>query len=129
MEPTYVYSGGMSVSPYTRALVLARARSRCECCGQPLGNTCEVHHRRPGGKGGTRRADQDRASNLLALLPAHHNMSPTSVHMRAAQSRELGYLVSTLSDTPPASVPVLLHGRRWVLLTDDGGYEDCPAPV
>jgi hypothetical protein len=109
-----------------RRLVLDRAEGYCEVSGRPLGDVVEVHHRRPGGHGGTARPGQHDASNLLALRPEVHNMSPDSVHGAPTWSRPRGYLLPT-SCPSPAVVPVLLHGQRWVWLTDDGEYRDVPA--
>lgn len=114
--------------PHVRALVLDRARGYCEVSGYPLGDRVEVHHRRPGGKGGTGRDGQHEASNLLALRPDVHNLSPSSVHGDPSWSRPRGYLLST-SCPDPALVPVLLHGHRWVWLTASGGYRDVPAAL
>lgn len=87
-----------------------------------------MHHRRPGGHGGTVRPGQHDVTNLLALLPEVHNLRPDSVHGAPAWSRPRGYLISN-SHPDPALVPVLLHGGRWVLLTRDGGYRDVPERV
>jgi 5-methylcytosine-specific restriction protein A len=102
-----------------RAVALARSRSLCEHCGQPLDDAWELHHRRPGGMGGTRRPGQQEPSNVLALISWHHNMDPRSVHALGPR-HEGGWLLST-HVTDPASVPVLHHGRRLVLLNDEGG--------
>lgn len=109
-----------------RALVLDRCGGYCEVSGRPLGERVEVHHRRPGGHGGTGRDGQHEATNLLALLPEVHNLRPDSVHGSPAWSRPLGYLLPN-SCVEPALVPVLLHGRRWVFLTRAGQYQDVPA--
>lgn len=108
-----------------RALVLERCGGYCEVSGYPLGDRVEVHHRRPGGHGGTRRAGQHNVTNLLALLPEVHNMAPTSVHGSPAWSRPRGYLLSN-SVPDPAAVPVQLYGRAWVFLRSDGTYLDVP---
>lgn len=89
----------------------------------------ELHHRRPGGMGGADgRRGQQEPGNVLALLPQHHNPGPGTVHGEPSWSRPRGYLVST-HEAVPAAVPVLLHGRRWVLLGDDGGLTPTEPPA
>jgi hypothetical protein len=110
-----------------RAAAYARAHGRCEITGLPLpggpSGPWECHHRRPKGMGGTRRTDEDSLPNLLAITAAIHNGGPHSVHQDPAWSRPRGYLVSKLCDHP-GLVPVLLHGRQWVILGADGDYLD-----
>lgn len=71
--------------------------------------------------GGTDRGDTDLITNLLALDPTVHNGGTDSVHGRREWSTERGYLVPK-HDDDPGSVPVLIEGRRWVVLTKSGGY-------
>lgn len=85
----------------------------------------DMHHRRPGGKGGTSRDGQHALTNLLALDPQVHNLHPRSVHMRPLLARPRGYLLST-STADPALVPVHLRGQRWVFLSRAGGYLPVP---
>jgi hypothetical protein len=108
-----------------RAATLARSRGACEHCGLPLTATWELHHRLPGGMGGTAR-DRDRLSNVLAVIPSHHNLHPDSVHANGRRSRTFGWLLSTHTGEDPAEVPVLLWGRRLVLLDDAGGFQEIP---
>jgi len=116
-----------------RRIAHERQRGRCAATGLPLGEVdggWHLHHRRPGGKGGTRREGQQRPGNVVALLPEAHNMgSPRlvvdgvpgrSVHTDPAWSRPLGLLVST-HEPDPGAVPVRLAGLGWVFLLDDGG--------
>lgn len=105
-----------------RRLIYQRSGGLCEASGLPLPRNWELHHRRPRGMGGTSRPDTDTAPNVLALTPEVHNMHPDSVHMRRWWSEPRGYLLSQ-HEPNPAAVPVLLHGRDWVTLTTDGGYE------
>lgn len=112
-----------------RGQLIARSGGLCEVSGQPLDpDTFDVHHRRNKGMGGTSRPDVHDLDNLLALLPFVHNLSPDSVHGNPAWSRPRGYLLR--KDTEhPGMVPVLIHGRRWVLLGKDGRYHPLPADL
>jgi hypothetical protein len=112
-----------------------REGGRCAVTGAVLGDVdCDLwdlHHRRPGGMGGTRRVDQDTLPNVIALLARVHNFGAPglliggvdgrSVHGDPAWSGPLGYLLSP-SEEEPGAVPLLLHGRAWVFLTAAGGY-------
>lgn len=110
-----------------RAALWTRCGGRCEVSGIPLDrDTFDAHHRQNKGMGGTRRAHRDALSNLLALDPIVHNGGPLSVHGRRGWSQPRGYLLSKLDPLPPAARPVLLHGARWVWLTDDGCYAGRP---
>lgn len=116
-----------------RRAAYERDRGRCVVTGAPLGDpdadTWHLHHRRPGGMGGTRRADQDSLPNVICLLARVHNFGAPgllldgevrSVHGSPVWSGPRGYLLSP-SERDPAAVPLLLHGRRWVFLTAEGG--------
>lgn len=100
-----------------RRRVLERCGGLCECCGEWMGPVWACHHRKLRSQGG-----DWSLPNLLALLPACHNMSSGSVHDQPSASYERGYLVHGAAD--PESEPVLLHGVRRVLLTMSGGYEN-----
>jgi len=69
-----------------------------------------------------RRDGGDRLSNLCLLLPGHH----ANAHTAPAHARETGVIV--LSTLDPATQPILHHGKRWVLLDDDGGVTPCDPP-
>lgn len=101
-------------------LLLARCGSRCEKCGQPLGNHLERHHRQRREVGG------DRLSNLLALHPHCHAW----ITEHPEEAREQGWIVSSsgiIGGAPnPELVPVRLpDGYLW-LLSDDGGKRPAP---
>lgn len=112
-----------------------REGGRCAVTGAALGDAdsdlWHLHHRRPGGMGGTRRADQDTLPNVIALLARAHNFGAPgllldgvggrSVHGDPTWSGPRGYLLSP-TENDPGAVPLLLHSRRWVFLTADGGY-------
>ena len=102
-----------TLDPMLRALVLERSRGRCECCGDPLHGRVEVHHRKLRSQGGP-----DAAENLLVLRASHH----AHAHGQPTYSYDRGLLVHCADD--PATAPLLLHGRRRVLLTTDGRYEE-----
>jgi 5-methylcytosine-specific restriction enzyme A len=110
-----------------RELLWTRSLGLCDCCGRPLPERWELHHRMPGGMGGTRR-DRDVPSNAVALRPSCHNLAPGSVHMTPRAARMAGLIVSPNRATWE-DVPILLHGRRLVLLTDEGGYDPCDAAM
>ena len=101
--------------------LVVRSGGRCEACGRALTTEqLHVHHRRPRGMGGTRRSDVHSYANLLALHPACH----AAIESRREQALDDGLLV--LQSQDPATVPVLIGGRGWVLLTADGAYEPLP---
>lgn len=87
-----------------RAVVLARSRGRCECCGQPLGNGWEAHHRKLRSQGGTWCP-----CNVLALRARCHNQGPRqqSVHEQPTLSTSLGLIVPSWAD--PRDRPIMLR--------------------
>lgn len=107
-----------AVTPAVRALVYARADSRCEKCGRyAYGGS--VHHRRRRGMGGSKRIELRMPSNLLLLCGS----GTTGCHGEVEANREAAYQIGLLlrDGEPPAETPVdLRHGR--VLLDDDGNY-------
>lgn len=118
-----------------------RAGGLCEVSGLSLGDLdggWDLHHRRNKGMGGTLRPDTDTLPNLLAVLSEVHNSAginsgrgwprDLSVHGSRAWSSPRGYLVPKHVDHPGRR-PVLLHGVRWVWLTDEGGYRPVPAAL
>jgi hypothetical protein len=115
-----------------RWIAYDRQQGRCAVTGAPLGDLhdgWELHHRRPGGRGGTSRANQQSPSNVVALLARVHNFGAAglvldgipgrSVHGAPAWSKPLGLLLSS-SVEEPGSVPVRLWSG-WAFLLDDGG--------
>jgi hypothetical protein len=114
-----------------RRIAWERQDGRCAVTGRVLDwDRDDLHHRRPGGRGGTSRANQQLPANVIAVLAEAHNMgSPRlvvdgvagrSIHTDPRWSRPLGLLVSSHVDEP-GSIPVRLHGHGWVFLDDDGG--------
>lgn len=107
--------------------VYERAGYSCEVCTEQVGDRRgvdhHIHHRRPRGAGGSRRADTNLPSNLLLLCPGCHQ--DIESHRGVAQS--MGWLV--VQGVDPASVAVLVQRNRWVYLTADGGISDEPPEV
>lgn len=97
-----------------RQQVFARDNSACVLCGEPLRGVWECHHRQLRSRGGL-----DIVSNLIALDFACHRR----IHGHPAWALEHGFMVSTYDDDP-SLVPIALHLARWVLLTDDGTYQE-----
>jgi len=103
-----------------------RSGGRCEVSGVRLDpETFDAHHRRNKGMGGDKRPDTNTLPNLLALDPIVHNAGRNSVHACRAWSTERGYLIPKHVDQV-AGWPLLLHGRRLVLLGADGRYYPVP---
>jgi hypothetical protein len=106
--------------------VYDRAQFSCELCsvglGPMRGRDHHIHHRRARRMGGSQLSDTNLPSNLLLFC--------TSCHERVEREREAGYAGGWLvhQDDVPAEMPVLIHGRRWVGLTEDGRYLDCDVP-
>lgn len=105
-----------------RRLVFERAGGRCERCSFGLGLLWECHHRKLRSQGG----DWSLA-NLLALHPACHSLQPGSVHLEPKVSYGSGFLVKR--EDEPRDTPVLLHGKRLVLLSPCGLYVDVEVPA
>jgi hypothetical protein len=112
---------------HVQALVLTRSAGKCEirspqCLVARHGyrvamlpeHERSLHHRRPRGMGGTRRADTHTAANLLLVCGS----GVTGCHAYAESHRELayerGWLVRQGDD--PARTPLVLHSGRRVLL-------------
>lgn len=104
--------------------VCERAGYSCEICTEQVGDRRgvdhHIHHRRPRGAGGSRRADTNLPSNLLLLCPPCHR--EVESHRGPAQS--MGWLV--VQSVDPATIAVLVQRDRWAYLTDDGRYSDLP---
>ncbi len=109
----------MRIPAKSLTVVMARAGSECELCGD---RATQTHHRRPKGSGGSSDPATNRPSNLLRLCGFG---SVTGCHFAIESDRtyayDMGWLVHRRFN--PADVPVLLLRPGWVLLTDDGDYE------
>lgn len=110
--------------------VLERANWSCEGCSSPLGDRrgedWSVQHRVPRGAGGSRLPFINRPSNLLILCGSA--TTPDSCHefaeTRRAASVAAGWLIMHRAN--PLTVAVLVHGGRFVYLTDESTYSDNP---
>lgn len=99
-----------------RRLVLERDDHQCVRCAH--GQQLQVHHRRPRGAGGTRRPEIAYGfPNLITVCLFCHEY----IERNREISYRLGYLVR--SGHNPATSPLWLPGREWVLLTDAGDIE------
>jgi hypothetical protein len=125
-----------------------REGGRCAVTGASVGDVdgdgYHLHHRRPGGQGGTSRPDQDTLGNVVCLLPRVHNfgraslvvdgVAGRSVHGDPLWAKARGLLLSS-HENNPAAVPVWLWnvngGYAWWLLSDDGCVQwvDAPPPA
>lgn len=94
-----------------KELMWERSQGMCEICG--LAEPVDAHHRRPRGKGGTRRSDTNAPSNGLMICRPCHDI----VESRRDFARERGWLVPQSFD--PSDVPLIYQGS-WALLTATG---------
>ncbi len=102
-----------------RQTVYQRANYCCERCGI-YAQGGSVHHRRPRGMGGDKRAATSTAANALLLCGS----GTTGCHGWVESNREEAYARGLLvrRHDDPAAVPVeLLYGT--FLLNVDGGYD------
>lgn len=73
------------------------------------------HHRRPRGRGGSKRSDTNLPANGLSCCPACHDW----IESNRDEAKKHGWLLE--QHQSPAEVPVLRRGRL-VLLDDIGGF-------
>jgi hypothetical protein len=93
------------VPPMIRAMILERARVRCELHGgQLVPGGYDPHHRKQRSTGG-----HDEAFNLLAVCRRCHDM----IHADMATALRNGWIVPSWGD--PANEPVLMHDGRYLL--------------
>lgn len=100
------------VSTRTREVLAKRSGGKCEVCGG--GKATEVHHRRPRGMGGSRKAATNLPSNLLHLCAGCHR-GLIEIHREVALNA--GWLVRQADD--PAGVAV--HLRYGTVYLGDQG--------
>lgn len=119
----------MTTPPELRRAAYDREQGRCFVTGRPLGDPdtgpWELHHRMPGGMGGTSR-DRDTLPNVIAVLGTVHNLGgggARSIHGDPGWSMPSGWLLSPNSPIPPLSRPALHWQAGWVFLLADGSYE------
>jgi 5-methylcytosine-specific restriction protein A len=102
--------------------VWARDNGQCAWCDEPItgerGLDWSVQHRRPRGRGGSRRPDTNLPSNLILL----HGNGTTSCHglveSRRTVAYDLGFLVRYTDSPSQVAIHHAVHG--WCFLTDDG---------
>lgn len=106
-------------SPQVRAIITERSDRYCEVCGKERGT--QIHHRRPRGRGGSRRVSTNQPSNGLHVCNRCHDV----IEGRRPEVRayDFGWLVHQTEE--PREVPVLYRGSL-VILDDLGGLEDYP---
>lgn len=106
-----------------RSRLYGRSRGYCECCGRVMGEPeMAVHHRKLKAQGG-----QDSMVNCLATHHTCHNGRTDSIHLSVAVALTNGWIVASWEN--PETKPFLLHGKRWVRLSENGGYyEGVPCP-
>lgn len=111
IKPKSRRGGSMPAEVY-RA-VMGRSGGRCEGAlpGVCTGAAEEWHHRQP------RARSNDTVANGAALCSACHRHI-TDVSPSVGFDR--GLRVSRHLEGEPGGVPMLLRGREWVLLSDDG---------
>lgn len=101
-----------------KAIVLRRARGRCELCGQEIRGAYSYHHRQPRGRGGSKaRPWINKPSNIMLV----DGSGVTGCHALIESQRALAYANGWLVryDDRPAEIPVeLFVGLRY--LDDDG---------
>lgn len=112
--------------------VLERAQYACEIGGHQIegderGRDWSIHHRVPRGMGGSRRPELNQPQNLLVACGSGTTGHHGAIEESRAGAYAAGWLLHRTAD--PAAEPVLIGGTRWVLLTEDGRYEDCPPPA
>jgi 5-methylcytosine-specific restriction enzyme A len=104
-----------------RRAAWARDGGRCVVTGAELpggeDGGWELHHRRPGGMGGTKRPDQDTLPNVVCLTTGSHRWA----HAHPVEAGPAGLLLPP-RECDPAAVPVRTW-RGWVFLTADGGVQ------
>lgn len=108
------------VPDIVRQFVLVRCNGICEACGELLGGTVHIHHRRRRSQGG-----KHVEANLVALHPGCHINTPQSVHRNPAWACGRGLLVGANED--PETVALVLSSGRRVLLQSSAA-EYFPAP-
>lgn len=100
-------------SSSVRSLIRVRAQDHCEKCGERWG--VEIHHRRPRGAGGSRRASTNAASNGLLLCRDCH----TWIESNRTKALLDGWLLLQ-EVTDPSQAPVRYRGKYPVNLDDAG---------
>lgn len=116
-----------SLSAVARKLVWDRAKGSCERCGTAIvvaQRDYSFHHRRR--RTAARRPTSHLPSNLLLLCGSDSTGCCYWVDANRTWAGLSGYVLGEHAD--PSSVPVLVGGARWVLLTTAGRYVDTAPP-
>lgn len=103
---------------YNHSFAVCEVMAHCQ--GYPA--AAHLHHRRPRGAGGSRRADTNQAANSLACCFDDHHW----LENHRAEAYRYGWLLR--QHQTPSEVPVLRRGV-WVLLTDAGECIHVAAPA
>lgn len=107
--------------PHVVQLIEARSGLHCEVMARGCTLTATtIHHRRPRGAGGTRRADTNTPSNGLAVCGPCH----TTIERQRSWARDNGFLVA--QHDSPADIPVNWRSRtdgrgKVLVFLDNGG--------
>lgn len=128
--------GGTSAEQWrmVQHLLACRCGSRCECCGRPFSlgkREPSIHHRRNRGMGGTTRPTvRDLPELTLICAGLSRRLAGTLgchgwIGAQPTLAEQRGLLVP--KDTDPATVALVLHSGRRVLLAADGPFY-LPAP-
>ena len=101
-----------------RSRLYGRSRGYCELCGFPMTKEqSAVHHRKLRSQGG-----EDSMVNCMAVHHSCHNGKTDSIHLQVADALTNGWLVASWER--PDNKPLLLHRKKWVRLSENGGYYD-----
>jgi hypothetical protein len=117
----------MTVTPKTRALVIARDNSICAWCGLYVDTTTgwySLQHRRARGMGGSRLPDTDQPQNLVLVHGTGTTLCHGEIESKRAEAVRRGFNVQQGND--PTVVPLLVHSGPagfWVRLDAEGGRE------
>lgn len=111
----------MMVSNKVRDIVIQRASDSCEICGRDkdfIGYS--IHHRRPRGMGGTKRASTNDPRNLLLLCGSGVTGCHGLVESQRSHALACGWIVPQVVE--PYRIPVNIVARGPVFLTITGEY-------
>lgn len=110
-----------------RRLVYARSGGLCEVRipGVCLGRGMSWHHRKNRSQGGTWAPSNGLHTCGDGTTGCHGAL--TNTNGRAEEFRAAGWIVPSYQD--PTTVPVLIPGLFFVLLSDDGSYVEIPPSV
>lgn len=129
-RPPQRRGGAAPIPVKLRALVVERAGYSCDRCGRYLvGQLYSLQHRRAKGAGGRGGGYLDTAANLVVLCG--HATSPGGCHLWAEEfsgrttASSCGFVIRGELDAPE-DVPILRHGRDWVIPSKLGWIPAAP---